>query len=240
MKKFFLALMLMPLLIVSMTATCRAGLNDDPTIAVLPFINKAPNVQGLMLGDGSAMSDVFIDLLLETGRFSNVIEREQILRVVNEQAYQSQTMTNSASCSAFSQMGAGYLVAGSLTGLGLKQGGIHHEGSLLGGGSTKFTVEATVAVRIIEVKTGRIVLSARSNGKSSSANAEFYLKIDKSSTDEYGNVLTNILEHKIKVGAEEVSNIQVINAVSKALENTMNDKNIGLLAKIDGSNKRRK
>lgn len=284
MKKFLLMSMLLPMLLMLSATNCHAGLHDDPTIAVLPFVNKAPEVDGLRYSDGSAMSEIFINELFDTDRFYNLVEREQLRAVINETAYNNGLMVDpNYRTQVGRQLGAQYLVAGSLVGAGLKESGASYDNSALGSaGGKKFTVEAKVAVRIIEVETGRIVLAFMGHGKSSSAKAEFTLHqkkktkvagdsvdlddqtyvddqtyTDQTYTDQTYNDQTyndqtytddqiytdqtyeTIVEHTLTIGAERVSNIQVINAVEKAIKDAINNKDSGMLAKMDGTNKRR-
>ena len=54
------------------------------------------------------------------------------------------------------------------------------------------------------------------------------------------NPTASFLTHKIKIGSKEFSQVQVRNALYKAVDDLIFNKKFGMLAKMDGSNKRRK
>ena len=250
MRRFFLALMLLPMLMLSTAAAVQAAVPNGAVVGVLPFHHKAGTVEGLNFGDASAISNITEVFLNDSERFT-VAESEERERVMSEQAYNNQMTTDPQYRTNFGKMlGARYLVAGSVVGAGLKPGDTKVSSGVVGvsGGATKYTVEVMVTVKLIDVETGAVVKSAFGTGKSSSAKAEFTLKrrgsTGTSTADEYGYVEPQLEEHdvlvKISTGADSVSNIQFINAAKKAVEDALFDKNEGLISKLDGTNKRSK
>ncbi len=251
MKKFLSAILIIPLLMWSAALDVRAAkrVPDGATIAVLPFHNDAGEVEGLSFGDAAALSKISEVFLSDVDRF-NVMENQERSWIMSEQAYNNQMTTDQQYRTNFGRMlGARYLIAGTVTGAGLKPNGARVESGVIGakGGSTKYTVEVQVAVKLIDVETGALVRGAFGSGKSSSAKAEFELTrpIKSTSTsnedgDEYSE--TQIDRHdviiKISAGADKVSNIQFINAAKKAVEDALFNEAEGLLAKLDGTNKR--
>lgn len=249
MRRFLLALMLLPMLVLS-TAAVQAAVPNGAVVGVLPFHHKAGTVEGLNFGDASAISNITEVFLGDSDRFT-VAENEERARVMSEQAYNNQMTTDPQYRTNLGRLlGARYLIAGSVVGAGLKPGGTTVSSGVVGasGGVTKYTVEVMVTVKLIDVETGAIVKSAFGNGKSSSAKADFTLKrrgsTGTSTTDEYGYIEPQLEEHdvliKISTGADSVSNIQFINAATKAVEDALFNKSEGLISKLDGTNKRSK
>ena len=234
---------------------CRAGLNDNPTIAVLPFVNKASVSEGLTFADASIASEFVIEALIDSKRFFNVLERENMTAIINEHTFNmSATIDPMSAVQVGKMLGVQYLIAGSITGLSAKTSGLSYDNSVAGGaGGEKNTVIANVSARIIEVETGRIVLAASGTGSSASTNMEFTLKKkiegeeEVTVTDDESGIesvsegsTTSFLTHKIKIGAKEFSQVQVRNALYKAVDDLIFNKNYGILAKMDGSGKRRR
>lgn len=167
----------MCLMMLCTTSNCFAGLHDYPTIAVMPYANRAAVSSQIQLSDAGLVSEFVIEELLDTGRF-DVVEREEIAAVAREQKL---SLTGLFDASTAVQMGglvgAKYLVIGSVTGLSTKTSGLSYNNSSLGKvAGTQNTVIANVTARIIDVETGRIVLAAHGTGESASANAEFVLR----------------------------------------------------------------
>lgn len=234
---------------------CQADLSDNPTIAVLPFVNKATLSKGLSFQDASITSEFMIEKLSDTQKFYNIIERENMTAIINEHTFNTSIMIDPMSAVQIGKiLGAQYLVAGSITGLSTKTSELGYENSEAGSaGGEKNTVIANVSARIIEVETGRIVLAASGTGKSASTHMEFSLKKKIEGEEEVTlseneegieevseNVTTSFLTHKIKIGSKEFSQVQVRNALYKAVDDLIFNKNFGMLAKMNGSTKRRK
>ena len=252
MKRLLLSLLCMIVFVIP--NICQADLSDNPTIAVLPFVNKAAVSEGLNFADASITSEFVIEKLTDSHRFYNVIERENTTAIINEHTFNMSIMVDPISAVQIGKMlGAQYLIAGSITGLSTKTSELGYENSAAGSaGGEKNTVIANVSARIIEVETGRIVLAASGTGESASTHMEFTLKKkiegeeEVTVTDEDGidsvseNTTASFLTHKIKIGTKEFSQVQVRNALYKAVDDLIFNKNFGMLAKMDGSNKRRK
>ena len=76
---------------------------------------------------------------------------------MSEQAYNNQMTTDPQYRTNFGRLlGAKYLIAGTVTGAGLKPNGANVESGIIGakGGGTKYTVEVQVALKITDVETG--------------------------------------------------------------------------------------
>jgi len=231
---------------------CLAGLHDYPNIAVLPYANKAAVSQEISLADASMVSEFVIEQLVDSGRFS-VIEREQMLAIMQEMNLSNTGMVSPMSMVQIGNLsGAQYMLVGSITGLSTKVSGAEYQNSVAGGvGGNKNTVIANVTARIFEVETGRIVLAASGTGASSSSNVEFKLNKTKTTTTETTGSTADgeefiqegqdvsTVTHTIKIGSYQFSQVQVRNALYKAVNDLVNGK-YGLIAKLDGNAKKRK
>ncbi len=208
------------------SANCYAGLNDYPDIALLEFQNKAAVSYNLSFEDASMVSDYMLEELLDTGRF-NIMEREQLKGILDEHSFNFSGMIDPNTAVQFGQLsGVQYLVYGSITGLSSKESGIIYDHSNLGGvGNSKYTVVANITARIIDLATGRIVLAAHGTGASSRTGTELNIRT--------GGRYYPRADNYIRIGANDVSQVQVHNALAKAVKNVVNGKN-GLIAKMDG------
>ena len=203
--------------------------------------------------DASIVSDIVIEKLVDTQRFT-VVERERTREVLNEIALQLGGVINENTVVQIgNQLGASYLIAGSITGLSTKKSGLSYSHSEKGGaGFNKMTVVANVTMRFIDVETGQIVMVASGTGESARTNAEFSLKrkieedYETTTTDDSGIEMTSdekevtTSTQTLKIGSDTFSLVQVRNAFYWAVEDMIYNKNFGLLSKLDGTAKRRK
>ena len=231
-----------------------SSLYDYPNIAVLPYANKAAVSQQLTLADASLVSEFVIEKLLDSERF-NVVEREVLLNIMQEHNLNMSGMIDPLTAVQVGKLaGAQYFVAGSVTGLSAKVSGGSYEHSELGGiGGNKNTVIANVTARFIDIETGRVVMAVSGTGESSSANVEFKLNqtktktvettgFDETTEEEYimEGEETSTVSHTVRIGTQDFSQVQVRNALYKAVDDLIFNKKFGVLAKMDGKHKRRK
>ncbi len=214
------------------SSTCFAGLNDYPNIALLEFNNKAAVSYNISFEDASMVSDYMLEELLDSGRF-NIMEREQLQGILDEHHLNLTGLIDPSTAVKIGQLtGVEYLVYGSITGLSSKETGVVYDNLGFGGiGNKQYVVTANVTTRIIELETGRIVLAARGMGSSTSTRTEIGHWAGRRYHPQNG--------HFIRIGAHDISQIQVHNALAKAVDDVVNGKN-GLLAKMDGRGKKRK
>ena len=225
---------------------CLAGLADHPTLAVLPYANKAAVSEQLSMSDASIVSEFVVEKLIDSGYF-NVVTRNRLLEVTQEQGLQASSLVNPMTSMQMGFLsGAQYLVAGSVSGLSSDKGEFGYSHSEMGSVNTnKLAVVANLTLQIIDIKTGSIVMVASGTGKSASTNAEFVLNqlrtetiegtgYDAANDEEYimEDEATSQITHKIRIGKFEFSQVQVRNALYKAADNLVFDKNYGVLAKL--------
>lgn len=254
MRKMLMQVVLLVSLVIS--STCFAGVGNYPNIAVLNFGNKANISNGLTLDDTGIVTDYVIEGLLDSDMFS-VLERDQLQAVLSEHHLNLTGMVDPATAVSIGKLtGVEYLVYGNVVGLSTKITGISYTNSVAGGIANKqYSVTANVTIRIIDVATGRLIAAAHGVGSSTSTGSEFSLDrrkvniLNSTTTTEDSNNIINSTEnieeekgalHTIKIGTEEVSQIQVHNALHKAALDTIYNKNFGLLAKINGTAKIKK
>lgn len=245
-------LLLMMMLLAS--PVYAASLYEYPNVAVLPYANKAAVSSEISMADASLVSEFVIEKLLDSERF-NVLEREALMNVMQEHNLNMSSMVNPATVVQVGKLlGANYFVVGSVSGLSTKVSGLSYDNSLAGSaGGKKNTVIANVTARIIDIETGRIVMAASGIGESASTNMEFKLNrtkvntvektgFDEATGEEYvmeGEESTGVT-HTIRIGTQDFSQVQVRNALYKAVDDLIYNKNYGILAKMDGKEKRRK
>ena len=223
---------------------CSAvSLHDYPNVAVLPYANKAAVSSELTMGDATVVSEFVIEQLVDSNRF-NMIEREEIEAIVKEHQF---NMTGLVDLSTAVQLGklagAQFLIKGSVVGLSTKISGVNASAPQAGAGFNKYTVIANVTLRFIDVETGRIVLAASGTGESARTNTEFELKL--MGKEEYNSTLegsgnSGNNSYKVTIGGQDFSQVQVRNALYKAVYDVIYNKNFGVLAKMDGKSKLRK
>ena len=231
-------------------------LKESPNISILPFKNKAtvPDAfkRKIALNDASIVSDFLLARLWETGRFK-VIDREILSEAIEElQFSQSGLVSSVAALSAGKQLGVKYMVMGSVNNISYKDTPV----SLMKGGTggvkfSKVTITANISLRFVDVETGEIVLAVDGTGESSRGDAELginkkYYETSNISGD-VGDVHIDITSqteknsgYSIKVGSNEVSQIQIRNALYKATIDAVENPKFGILALIDGSTQKRK
>lgn len=238
---------------VLISSTCFAGLGNYPNIAVLNFGNKANISNGLTLDDTGIVTDYVVEGLLDSDMFS-IMERDQLQAVLSEHHLNLTGMVDPATAVAVGKLtGVEYLIYGNVVGLSTKITGVSYTNGVAGSIANKqYSVTANVTMRIIDVATGRLMAAAHGRGTSTSTGSEFSLdrrKVDiintTTTTEDEKNVINSnesIEEekgalHTIKIGTEDVSQIQVHNALHKAALDTIYNKDFGLLAKINGTAK---
>ena len=240
------------LLYVCLLSTAKAAsLHDYPNVAVLPYANKAAVSKELSLADASLVSEFVIEHLLDSERF-NVVEREVLLNIMQEQNLNMSGMIDPSTAVQVGKLsGAQYFIAGSVTGLSTKPTGLSYEHSIYGSANiNKYTVIANVTARIIDIETGRVVMAVSGTGESASTNVEFKLNqtktksIETTGYDDYTDEEyimegeeTSTITHTIRIGAQDFSQVQVRNALYKAVKDLVFNKKFGIIAKMDNKNR---
>jgi len=167
-KRNFMMKMIWGVLVLSLTTlapTVETALAEGkPRVAVVEFEAKVPKAKREM---GTAMSDLLIDALVKTKRYS-VLERSVIDKIRQEQDMTLSGEVDAATGAAFGRLiGAEFLVVGAVTKFEEKGGG--GVGGLLSrkvvGGAGMKTSEVGMTLRIIQSTTGEILASEKVSQK---------------------------------------------------------------------------
>lgn len=200
-----------------MSSVCQAGLHDHPTIAVMPFKNKAPDVYWESFGDYSGQAtESLISKLSARYDVFNLVDREYLQDLIEEQSL-GMTGLSVDGPEVGRLLGVEYKIYGSVTGLTTKENHVSF-GTYEGDSNfdnTQHRVFAHVTLRLIELSTGRIMLVAQGDGASTSTNTAV------------GTL--------ISLGTKFVSPEQAYNAIEKAITDAVYGKQ-GLLTQLGYGN----
>ena len=200
-----------------MSSVCQAGLHDHPTVAVMPFKNKAPDVYWESFGDYSGQAtESLISKLSARYDVFNLVDREYLQDLIEAQSL-GMTGLSVDGPEVGRLLGVEYKIYGSVTGLTTKENHVSfgtYEGDL-NFDNTQHRVFAHVTLRLIELSTGRIMLVAQGDGASTSTNTAV------------GTL--------ISLGTKFVSPEQAYNAIDKAIEDAVYGKQ-GLLTQLGYGN----
>lgn len=189
---------------------CHAGLADYPRVAVMPFNIKAAISHNLDFSYNESVSEEVSFALMNEGYF-DILERNELQRVVDEQSFQMTDLVDQSTAVQIGGMlGAEYILVGSITGLSSKK----MDNEALGFGNKQSQVIAHLTGRLIEVKTGRVVLAGRGTGKAT-------------------NTMTKAPLRLVRFGTAELDGDQVVVALQKAADDLVSGK-MGLMARLKG------
>lgn len=193
---------------------CEASLYDYPTVAILPFKNKAPVNWERFSSYAGVAKEALEEELIDADIF-DLSERENLQDITDEQSLGMTGLTEAGTSPEVGHLqGVQYLILGSVVGLSTKEtlGGIYAKG--IGGANEQHTVYARVAIRIVDAQTGKVVLYARGDGESTST-----------------GTLVGGAMGVVVLGTNRVSAIQAQNAVTKAIQDAVHGSH-GILAKL--------
>ncbi|MCR5438396.1 MAG: CsgG/HfaB family protein [Selenomonas sp.] len=194
----------------SLASAASVSILDHPTLAVLPFANKGIISKEWDREEMNQIHDFAIAELLNTGSF-DVVERARLKDVTDEMALAMSGMTNPETAAQVGNLtGAQYLVLGSINSVTTQKSST----SVVGAGTDRYKVFATVSLRVVDVETGRIVLAAVGRGKEHNTVAKLPLNI-------------------IRIGTADVDKGQVETALEEAVHDAVSGKQ-GLLARMNG------
>lgn len=214
-KRCFTALLAGVLLVLwQMPAVCFAGLNDYPTLAIMPFGKKASISPELTLQDVTIVNEIVYDELVNSGYF-NVVERERLDAVCDELSFDMSGLVDQSSAARVGRMlGAQYILIGSLNGLSTRRS----DAEIVGIGNKNAQVYAHISMRVVEVETGSVVLTGRGNGRAT-------------------NTLTHAPLRIIHIGNIGFDQEQVYDSIEKATMDAVNGKR-GLITALEGRRKK--
>ena len=226
----------------------------------MQFADKAikSEVEGIKGQDFSSASE-YANYQLNASNWFDLVDYEQMTAIARMHAmYQSGMFDQTAAPMLGKFATAQYIMAGSLTGMTVKESGAKISAGVASAGMAKHTVTANVVVRFIDVDTLKIAGMGMGTGTSASAVSEISFKPFRNLPGMIGghqmNININIGEtnsivnkngfitmddpsfgaYSIRIGSTEVSAVQVRNALSKAVRDAIYGKSGILTALNDG------
>ena len=147
-------------------------IKDFPRVAVMNIGNKAITSRGLRQQDMSSATEYAIYQLSASGWF-DLIDYEQLGTIANMHSINMSGMVDTATAVEMGKIaGAEYMVVGYVTGLTTKENTAFLQGFNAKGGNSQHVVTANVALRIVDIKTGRIMVAGLGKGSSTSTLTE--------------------------------------------------------------------
>ena len=135
-------------------------------IGVVEFENKSAYGQGRL---GGAASDILVTELVKSGKFI-VVERDRMNKIMEEQKFQAQGMTDPQTVARIGQvMGLEAIVVGSVSQFGVKKEGSDY----LLTQSKRQVADVTVDLRLIDVQSGQVIMADSGKGMAKSTKASF-------------------------------------------------------------------
>lgn len=197
-----------------MAGTCMAAsLKSHPTVGILPLENRGLVSEGWDREEmGAAVEYVYADLQ-DSGRFK-LLDRTRQRALVDEYAHDMSGLVDEDTAPALgNQYGAQYLLMGSIIGVTTRRS----ETTVVGAGTKRAQVTATVSLRLVDTETGEVVLAATGRSRKN-------------------NTLVKAPLGLIRIGTEQVDKEQVNEALEDAIHDAV-DGPRGLLARMDGKAK---
>lgn len=200
--------------LVFMAGTCMAAsLKSHPTVGILPLENRGLVSEGWDREEmGAAVEYVYTDLQ-DSGRFK-LLDRTRQRALVDEYAHDMSGLVDEDTAPVIgNQYGAQYLLMGSIIGVTT----CRSETTVVGAGTKRAQVTATVSLRLVDTETGEVVLAATGRSRKN-------------------NTLVKAPLGLIRIGTEQVDKEQVNEALEDAIHDAV-DGPRGLLARMDGKAK---
>ena len=197
--------------LVFMAGTCMAAsLKSHPTVGILPLENRGLVSEGWDREEmGAAVEYVYTDLQ-DSGRFK-LLDRTRQRAITDEYAHDMSALVDESTAPAIgNQYGAQYLLMGSIIGVTTRRS----ETTVVGAGTKRAQVTATVSLRLVDTETGEVVLAATGRSRKN-------------------NTLVKAPLGLIRIGTEQVDKGQVNDALQDAIDDAINGPR-GLLARMDG------
>lgn len=243
-KRIFIGAAMATLTLVSSVAfAAHKDIRDFPTMALMPFGNKAIVSRELNSSGMLGVASEYITTQLVWNQRFDPVDYEQVCAALKmQQAGQSGLYDTSTTAEVGRFIGAQYMLVGNVTGLTLKESGAGMNDSRTGGlGVSKHTVTASVTLRAVDVETLRIVAAGMGTDSSSSSNLEFKFPLFRNNQNNQKLTVMDLLlgrkeqdqNFSIQIGTAKVSDIQVVNAINKAAWQALYGK-MGLITYLDG------
>lgn len=197
--------------LVFMAGTCMAAsLKSHPTVGILPLENRGLVSEGWDREEMGAVVEYVYTDLQDSGRFK-LLDRTRQRALVDEYAHDMSGLVDEDTAPVIgNQYGAQYLLMGSIIGVTTRRS----ETTVVGAGTKRAQVTATVSLRLVDTETGEVVLAATGRSRKN-------------------NTLVKAPLGLIRIGTEQVDKEQVNEALEDAIHDAV-DGPRGLLARMDG------
>lgn len=169
--------LLIMILITANNFTYAANIKDSPRVAVMNFGNKAITSAGLRDHDFSSATEYAIYQLSACGWF-DLVDYEQLSTMAKIHSVNMSGLVDPSTAVPMGKfLGAQFIVVGNVTGLTTKENEFGYQHGNKGGiNNAQHVVTANVAMRIVDVETGRIVVAGLGKGSSTSTHTEIVFK----------------------------------------------------------------
>lgn len=222
-KRLFSGVALVSLL-VGASVVQATDIKNYPRVAVMNFGNKAITSQGLRDQDFSSATEYAIYQLSASGWF-DLIDYEQLSTIANMHSINMSGLVDPSTTVEIGKFaGAEYMVVGYLTGLTTKENVLGYQHGDKGSfDNAQHVVTANVAVRIVDIKTGRIIVAGLGKGSSTSTYTELKFtkyRNRKIETEDISNTVTRDQKNEYTRNSNTTSNQS--NTYDKNKKNTQN------------------
>lgn len=224
MKKLCKGLLVLALCVSTQIANA-ANIKDYPRVAVMNFGNKAITSRGLREHDFSSASEYAIFQLSNCGWF-DLVDYEQLSTIAKMHSVNMSGLVDPSTAVAVGKFaGAEFMVIGNVTGLTTKENVFGYQHGNKGGiDNAQHVVTANVAVRIVDIETGRIVAAGLGKGSSTSTHTELSFKKyrnRKIETEDISDTITTDIVDEYTQNRKTSNNTSGSSTINK--DNTKND-----------------
>ncbi len=159
------------------TPSYAANIKDFPRVAIMNFGNKAITSSGLRDHDFSSATEYAIYQLSACGWF-DLVDYEQLSTMAKLHSVNMSGLVDPATTVSMGKfLGAQFIVIGNVTGLTTKENEVGYQHGNKGGlSNAQHVVTANVAMRIVDLETGRIIVAGLGKGSSTSTHTEIVFK----------------------------------------------------------------
>jgi len=135
-------------------------------IGVVEFANKSAYGQGRL---GGAATDILVTELTKSGKFI-VVERDRMEKIMEEQKFQSQGMTDPQTAAQVGRvLGLEAIVIGAVSQFGVKTEGSDY----LISQTKKQVADVTVDIRLVDTQSGQVLMADSGKGQAKSKKGSF-------------------------------------------------------------------
>ena len=190
---------------------CQASqrtLLDNPRIAVLNFQNKGIVDKNFDRAELISVSDYAYETLLDAGRFE-LVERNRLREITDELALGNTGLVADPNMPG-QLKAADFLLMGSINAVTTRKA----ETSVVGAGTERFQVTASISMRLVDVETGQVAMAVAGRGKGKNKLVKAPLKI-------------------IRIGTAELDSRLLDDALRAAIDDAINGPR-GMIAKMEG------